>query len=465
MASWNGTPQAEAMNIIVIGAGEVGYHLAKELSTRDHDVIVVDVSRERLERIEEQLDVTTLCGDGAHVDVLRRAEVEECDLLLAVSNNDNVNLVASRLAKGLGARRSVVRSTDVEAVVSRRGMYSSIFDVDLLLSTQLLTTSRIVETVRRHHNQVIEEFLGGKVQIRRVEVVEGSHAAGRMITDLGLPSQSLVVALFRLDEVLVPWGDTVVEAGDQLLVAAASERMPQVEQQFSQANEDLGTIIVAGGGNMAVAVSHALVNYAVRLKIIERARSRCRELAQALPQAIVLLGQATETALLEEEHIDKASQFLALTGEDETNVVASLLARDLGAQGIVTLVHRPDMLALCQRMGLNNTVSPRIIAAERILEYIDSDFVSNIATVAGGRAEVFERVVCKDSPIAGATLAELELPPGALVVSVQRGDQIWVPHGSDVIEVGDLVVFFAARQVLEEAVAVLEPRPKENDGG
>ncbi len=451
------------MNIIVIGAGEVGYHLARELSSRDHDVVVVDVSRERLERIEEQLDVTTLCGDGAHMDVLQRAEAENCDLLLAVSNKDNVNLVASRLAKGLGTTRSVVRSTNLDAVVSRRGLYSSLFDVDLLLSTQLLTTSRIVETVRRHHNQVIEEFLGGKVQIRQVAVTGGSIAAGRAITDLGLPEQSLVVALFRDDEVMVPKGDTLVQAGDQLLMAATSERMPQVEQQFSTAGEDLGTIIVAGGGSMAVAVSQALVNYAVRLKVIERDKSRCRELAQALPQAIVLLGQATETALLEEEHVEQATQFLALTGEDETNVVASLLARDLGVEGTVTLVHRPDMLALCQRMGLNQTVSPRIIAAERILEFIDSDFVSNIATVAGGRAEVFERVVCRDSPIANRTLKELALPPGALVVSVQRGEDIWVPHGDDVIEVGDLVVLFAARQVLEDAVAALAPSTDEAD--
>ncbi|TDI45891.1 MAG: Trk system potassium transporter TrkA [Acidobacteria bacterium] len=444
------------MDIIVIGAGEVGYHLAKELSSRDHNVVVVDISHERLERIGEQLDVTTLCGNGAHLDVLQRAEAETCDLLLAVSNKDNVNLVASRLAKGLGARRSVVRSTDVDAVVSRRGLYSSLFDVDLLLSTQLLTTSRIVQRVRRHHNQIIEEYLGGKVQIRRVSVTEGSRAAGRMVADLGLPAQTLVVALFRDDEVLVPWGDTVIEVGDQLLMAAASGRMPQVEKLFSQADEDLGTIIVAGGGRMAVAVCQALTNYTVRLKVIERDKSRCRELAKILPQAIVLLGQATETALLEEEHVEKASQFLAMTGDDETNVVASLLARDLGAEGIVTLVHRPDMLALCERMGLDGTVSPRLIAAERILEYIDSDFVSNIASVAGGRAQVFERVVCKDSPIAGCTLAELDLPPGALVVSVQRGDEIWVPHGNDTIEPGDLVVFFAASQVLEEAVAALQ---------
>ncbi len=445
------------MHVVVIGAGEVGYHLARVLSGKDHDVVVVDTDRQRLTRIEEQIDVTTLMGDGSHVDVLRRAEVEACDLILAVSNRDEVNLVASRLAKGLGASRSVVRTSDLEAIVRRRGLYSSLFDVDFLLSTQLLTTSRIVEIVRQHHNHVIEEFLGGQVQLRRVMVASTSPAAGRAISDLGLPPQSLVVALFRSENVAVPRGDTIIQSGDQLLVAASSSRMPEVEQRFSQAPEDLGTVVVAGGGATAVAVSRALLNYPVRLKVIDRDKSRCQELAQILPQAIVLLGKATETALLQEEHVDQADRFLALTGDDETNVVASLLARDLGVPRVVTLVHRPDMLALCQRMGLGATLSPRLIAAERILEYIDSGFTSNIATLAGGKAEVLERVVRGGSELAGRTLAEMELPQGALVVSVQRGEEIWVPHGGDVIEAGDLLVLFSSREALPGLVAALEP--------
>jgi trk system potassium uptake protein TrkA len=445
------------MHVVVVGAGEVGYHLARLLSGKDHDVVVVDTNRERLTRIEEQIDVTTLMGDGSHLDVLQRAEVEACDLVLAVSNRDEVNLVTSRLAKGLGASRSVVRTSDLEAIVSRRGFYASLFDVDFILSTQLLTTSRIVEIVRQHHNQVIEEFLGGQVQLRRVMVAGTSPAAGRIVSDLGLPAQSLVVALFRDEEVAVPRGDTAIRAGDQLLVAASSSRMPEVEQRFSQTPEDMGTVVVAGGGATAVAVCRALLNYPVRLKVIDRDKSRCQELAQILPQAIILLGSATETALLKEEHVDQADRFLALTGDDETNVVASLLARDLGVPRVVTLVHRPDMLALCQRMGLGATLSPRLIAAERIIEYIDSGFNSNIATLADGKAEVFERVVRPGSQVAGRTLAEVELPQGALVVSVQRGDEIWVPHGGDVIEAGDLLVLFSSRAALPGVVAALEP--------
>jgi len=435
------------------------------LSNRDHDVVVVDIGKERLSRIEEQLDVTTLVGNGSHLDVLRKADVEECDLLVAVSNDDNVNLVACRLAKGMGARRAIARTSHLEAIVRQRGHYRPLFDVDLLLSTQVLTTSRILEVVRRHHNLMIQEFLGGEVQIRRVAVTRESTAAGKIISDLGLPYQALVVALFRDDTVNVPRGDTVIEAGDQLLVAASSDRMPEVERRFSEAPEDLGMVVIAGGGEMAVAVSQALSKYPVQLKLIERDRSRCEQLSQILPQAVVLLGTATETDLLKEEHVDKASTFLALTGDDETNVVASLLARDLGVKRVVTLVHRPDMLALCKRIGLGRTVSPRLIAAERILEYIDSEFASNIATVAGGKAEVFEQVVREGSAIAGKTLAEIELPEGTLVVAIQREDKTWVPHGNDIIEAGDLVVLFTAAEALEEMVSVMvtvEPPPEES---
>jgi trk system potassium uptake protein TrkA len=265
------------------------------------------------------------------------------------------------------------------------------------------------------------------------------------------------VALFRDEEVAVPRGDTAIRAGDQLLVAASSSRMPEVEQRFSQTPEDMGTVVVAGGGATAVAVCRALPNTPLRQPAIARDPSRGQERAHTPPQAIILLGSATETALLKEEHVDQADRFLALTGDDETNVVASLLARDLGVPRVVTLVHRPDMLALCQRMGLGATLSPRLIAAERIIEYIDSGFNSNIATLADGKAEVFERVVRPGSQVAGRTLAEVELPQGALVVSVQRGDEIWVPHGGDVIEAGDLLVLFSSRAALPGVVAALEP--------
>ena len=445
------------MNVIVIGAGEVGLHLARVLSSQDHDVVLIDNDRKRLAGIEERLDVTTLHGDGTHQHILCQADVAKCDLLLAVSNRDNVNLVASRLATGLGARRSVVRTSHLEAIVNRRGMYRALFNVSFLLSTQLLTTSRIMERVRQHHNQMIEEFLGGVVQLRQVEVEKGSRAASKTLAELGLPSQALAVAMFRGNELSVPRGETGIDPGDRLLIVASAERMARAERLFSEESESLGTVVVVGGGETAQAVCRALLNYPVRLKVIERNKERCTELAQALPQAMVLHGTATDTTLLMEEFVERATHFLALTGDDETNVVASLLARDQGVRKIITLVHRPDMVTLCQRIGLDATLSPRQIAAERILEYIESDFISNIATVAGGRAHIFERVAQPGSRISGRTLADGVLPAGALVVAIQRGEDIWVPHGDDAIEDGDLLVLFSLQESLDAVVAALEP--------
>ena len=445
------------MNVIVIGAGEVGSHLARILSGQDHDVTLIDTNRERLSGVEEQLDVTTLHGDGTHLHVLRQAEVESCDLLLAVSNRDNVNLVVSRLGKGLGAGRTVVRTSHLEAIVRRRGLYRALFEVNFLLSTQLLTTSRIMERVRQHHNQMIQDFLGGKVQLRQVEVETGSQADGSTLAELGLPSQTLAAALFRGEDLSVPRGETRVEAGDRLLVIASSERMRAAERLFSEEPESLGTVVVVGGGETAQAACRALLHYPVRLKVIEKDKNRCAELSQALPNAMVLHGTATDSGLLMEEFIERASHFLALTGDDETNVVASLMARDQGVRRIITLVHRPDMVTLCHRIGLPDTLSPRQIAAERILEYIDSDFVSNIATIAGGRAQIFERVAQPGSRISGKTLADEVLPTGALVVAIQRGEEIWVPHGHDTIEEGDLLVLFSLQESLDKVVAAFEP--------
>jgi trk system potassium uptake protein TrkA len=438
----------EAQRFVVMGAGQVGFHLARSLSQDGHQVTVIEAAAERRARIEEELDVLVVGGNGAHVPVLEAAQVELCDLFMAVSSSDEANLAASLLARHLGAKRTVVRVAAAEGVIAHRQQYEEVFGADLLLSTQLLTTSRILNLIRGHTTMAVEYFAEGKVQLRKVEVEEGSLLTRRPLRDLEIPAGSLVVAFFRGDELIIPSGEDRARPGDEALVLAASGVINRVERLVTPRPAVLGTIVIAGGGSTGATVARALQGSGVDVKIIERDRQRAREIAAAFPRFQVLHGEATDLALLKAEGIGRAGSFIAVTGNDDTNLMASLLARDLGVPLVAPLVERAETFELWRRLGLARVFSPRVLAYERIAEYIASGYSANIVSLSHGDAVVVERRLHEASPAAGVSLAEMNPPRGLIVGTVVRGRRVFVPRGPDRLEAGDLVILFVRKEEL-----------------
>ena len=433
---------------VVMGAGEVGFHLAESLSRDGHSVTVIELREDRRQRIDGELDVAVVGGNGAHVPVLEAARVDKCDLFLAVSSDDEANLAAALLAKTMGSARAAVRVAAAEEVIGHRQVYEETFGVDLLLSTQLLTTTRVLNLIRGHNTMAVEYFASGKVQLRKISVEEGSLLTRRPLRQLELPPASLVVGIFHGDELTIPGGDDRARPGDEALVLAPTGVIAQVERMLTPRPEVLGTVIIAGCGATGETVAHALETVEVDVKIVEQDRARAQELAAIFPAYQVLQGDATDVSLFQAERFSKAGSFVALTGNDETNLMASLLARDAGIPLVAPLVQRAKSFELWRRLGLEHLFSPRILAYERIAEYIHSGYSSNIVSLSHGEALVLERRLHEASPAAGVTLAEMNPPRGLIVGAVARGRKVFVPRGPDRLEAGDLVILFVRKEEL-----------------
>ncbi|MDY7091829.1 MAG: Trk system potassium transporter TrkA [Acidobacteriota bacterium] len=438
----------ERKRYVVMGAGQVGFQLAQSLSQEGHNVSVIELDSETCDRVEENLDVRVVPGNGAEVQVLEAAEVEHCDLFMAVSSREEANLAASLLAKRLGAKRCATRVETAAHEVGHRKLYEDVFDIDLLLSTQLLATTRILNRVRGHSTMAVEYFAGGKVQLRKISLDENSALTQKPLKEVELPEASLVVALYRGDELIIPSGDDRAQPGDKALIVGETETISRFERMVTAQPERIGSVVLAGGSPISVLVAQSLSVLNVDLRIIEKDRKRAQELAAQFPKIEVLQGDATDLALLKAERIDRAQFFVALSGHDETNLMANLLAQELGIPQVIALVHRAETSHLWRRLGLLKVLSPRALANERIHEYIDNDYNPNLVSLRRGAAQVVERRLHPASPAAGVTLAEISPPRGLIVGAVVRGTKVFVPHGKDRLEVGDTVILFVRKEEL-----------------
>ncbi len=430
---------------IVMGAGEVGFHLARTLSGGGHTVTLIDSSEAKSLLVEDQLDVRFVLGNGSHLATLEKAEVKNCDLFVAVSSSDEANLAASLLAKQSGAQRTVVRMAAAEDVTRYSRSYERAFQADLLISTQLLATMRILNQILGYNTLGIEYLAGGALQIRKTHVDVGSILHERPLAEAKLPKDSLVLAFLSKSGLTVPTGRDRAQPGDDALIFGKTEVLDEVEQRISGHSKTLGTIVIAGAGATARTIATRLTGLAARIKIIERDRSHAERLAAEFPNYEIINGDATDMSLLAAEAIGDADTFIALTGNDESNLMACLLAQELGARQITALVNRSETSTLWRKVGLLDVVSPRVIAAERIHEYIASGYQRSILSVESGEAQFVQRRIQKASPAAGVRLAEIVIPKGLLVAAVLRRGEAVIPRGDMRLEIDDEVLLFVHR--------------------
>jgi trk system potassium uptake protein TrkA len=426
----------------VMGAGEVGCYLARTLSADGHHVTLIDPDPGKRDFVEEQLDVGFVLGNGAQIPTLRAAEVDRCELFVAASSSDEANLAASLLAKRVGVPRTVVRVGTSEGVTKYGRIYEAAFEADLLLSTQLLTTTRMLNLVLGYNTLEVEYLAGGEIQVRRTHVEAGSLLHTTRLADVRLPRESLVLAFITDGELRVPRGDDRAEPGDDAIILATSKAIDEVERRVSGHAHRLGEVVIAGGGSTAQAVAAGLERQVKSIKIIEGDRGRAEALAADFPQYEIVHGDATDSSVLMSEDVGNARAFIALTGNDESNLMACLLAEELGVRKMTALVRKSDTSSLWRKVGLIDVVSPRTAAAERIRNYIESNYEPHIVSFASGAAQFMHRRVVEQSAAAGGTLDAIEIPQGLVVAAVIHNGRVIVPRGDQQLEVGDEVILF-----------------------
>lgn len=441
------------MRIIVIGAGEVGYHLAARLSTEQHDVVMIERDGDLADRIQSRLDLLVLQGNGASFSCLEEAGIERSDMLLAVTNFDEVNLIACLIAAQFDVEMKVARVSNPDYYERRGVLQEGRFGADLLINPERECAREILKLFHRTRASDVAEFAGGRIVLLGLPVLHEAPAAGKSLAEIGRDSEGkhfLTVAIDRDGETLIPDGDTRLHPGDEIYLVSEAPHLEEAYRLLGLEGERIRRVMLLGGGRVGAHLARMLERERIQPTIIERDRDRCVDLAETLETALVLNGDATDLELLKQEGIGETDGLAAITNEDETNLLASLLCKHLGARKVIALMKRGEYIPLVSRVGIDAAVSPRISTANRILQHVRGGHVLSMAVMERNRAEAMEIEVVESSTAAGRSVRELALPAGSILGSIQRGEEIVIPRGDTRIEAGDRLVVFALPSAIED---------------
>jgi len=443
------------MRILIVGAGAVGFQLAEHLSEEGHDIVLIDQDPERASWAQDQLDIMAVAGNGASLSVLERAGIEKTELLAAVTNSDEVNLVACLSASQHNVPVKVARISNPDYFEEATRQASTRRGVDVMINPELECAREAFQLLQSEAATELAFFAGGRVQLMGLRVHPEAPIVGRSLAEVAAGVEErrfLTAAIARNGETIVPRGDHRFQANDQVYIIGESQQMPLVMEMAGYGEFRLNRVMIAGGGRTSVYLAKILEDHRVECTIIEADRAKCVKLAEQLGRALILHGNATDMELLEMEGVEEIEGFVVFTGSDDTNMLASLLAKSHGVPKVVALINRIDYIPLVSQVGIDAAVSPRLSAVNSILRYVRRGVVIGVAALRGINAEVIEFSVRPGSRIAGRTLAEIRFPEHSLVGAVTRGDEVIVPSGQVALAHGDKVTVLA----LPDAVKAVE---------
>lgn len=441
------------MHIIILGAGEVGFYTAARLAAEKHEVVVVDLNSERLREVSEQMDVRTLQGMGSSPKVLREAGIGECDLLVAVTDSDEVNLQACYFAKLLSpntTRIARVRATDYLSFINEIGL--EVFSVHALINPEYEVAQQIVSIIKVPAAAWVADFVGGKVKLLGLKPPPTSPLLGRNMAKLHPPGSPpfLVAAIERAGRMLIPRGDDWLHMNDTAYVVVQEEELDKVCEHFGLANEPVKNIVIIGGGAIAQRLTMACRELEVHVTVVDQNPERCTMLANELSADLVLCGDGADINLLEEENLGKSDVFCVVTDNEEDNVLIALLGKKLGAKRIVARVANTGYVPLASSLGVDMVVSPRAAAAGAILRFLRRGKVLSISPLRDDAAELIELVAQDTSLLVNTPLKDLKIPTGILIAAVKHNDEVVIPTGNTVIHPGDDLVIFLMRSMMKK---------------
>lgn len=441
------------MRIIIVGAGEVGYNIALILSKENHEVIVIEEDSWARHRCEEHLDVLTIEGNGASQHVLEQAGVREADMLIAVTDSDEVNMIACFVAKQIGSVKTIARIRNPDYLENASVISRDVLGIDYVINPESAAAVEIAKLLHTPGAIAVAHFALGKVQMVEFKVEETLSITDIPLKDLNLRDKCLVAAILRNNKMIIPGGNDVIREGDRVFVIGKSEKMKKVEKLFGQFKRDgIRRVAFLGGGRITCHLAKILSRDGIHVTVIENNKDRCKEIAEDMPNILVVHGDGTDLDLLKEERISEVDAFASLTTDDKINLLVSLLVKHLGVGRVITKVSRGDIGPLVEKIGLDVAISPRLLTANTILQYIRGGNVISIALLEDGMAEIVEVVAGENLQVAGKPLREINFPKGAIIGAIVHGNEVVVPTGHDAIQAGDRVIIFT----LPSAVAQIE---------
>jgi trk system potassium uptake protein len=444
------------MRTVIIGAGEVGSNTARMLSEEGHDVVLIEQDETLVERASEHLDALVIHGNGASPKLLAEAGIEKADLLVAASSSDEANIIACLAAKARGVSRTVARIHNPDYYDPQEPFAAEMLGIDFVIHTEQMAAREIKEALLVPGAINVETFAEDSIEVAEVILNEDSPAVGRTLRDLRLPEASLVVGVVRRGEALVPRGDTVLERRDHVLLISGRRRIAEVVKSVTTDTEPVKEVTIYGGGRIGLRLALALEKAGMSVRVIERNEARARYVASQLRRGFVLHDEGISRDFLLQERVDRSDAFVAVTGDDRANLLAAMYARQLGARMTIAGVSSGEFAPLADALGVDLTISPRMLAAEAILRFVRRGEIVDVALLESG-AEMIELRVPQHCRVAGRPLSEVGFPEGAIVAALLRDGDVVIPTGREILKPGDDAVVFTVEDAIEEVERLFAP--------
>jgi len=447
------------VKIIIIGAGEVGFHIASRLSLENKDVIVIEKNADALRRISENLDVQNIEGCGSSPAILEQAGIKEADILLAVTNSDETNLVASLFANILSpATIKLARIRGEEYLMYQDALSHDPYGIDVMINPEVEAVKTVERLLQVPGAVDVGEFADGRIKLIGVRLDVDCPVTGTKLIDLKKKTGNkkiLVAAIIRDEKVIIPSGEDQLLERDLIYFVSEENELKEALKIFGKRAEPFNHVLLVGGGNLGLKLAQALGRLSIHTKLIEKDPDRCRELVEHLDKVIVLEGDGSDQRLLQEENIQNMDVVATLTGDEETNILTSLLAKRMGAHKTVTRISKFSYFPLVSAIGLEHIVSPRLAAINTILQHVRRGKVLSAMALKGEEAEALEAVALETSDIVGKPLRQIAFPRGALVVAIIRGDEVIIPTGDSIIVPQDRIIILSTRQAIPQVEKAL----------
>ena len=436
------------MKIILLGAGSVGVSVAESLAHEKNDIVVVDKNGKRLRELQDRMDVATVCGHASHPTILRKAGAEDADMIIAVTDNDEINMMACQLAYTLFRTPTKICRVRSNAYLSQHQLFSKEnIPVDFPISPEILVTTYIERLLEHPGALQVVDFADDKARLVAVRAFYGGPIVGQALNQIPkhMPGiETRVAAIYRRDRSIIPEGDTVIEVDDEVFFIAATEHISSMMIELRGKDRPYKRVMIAGGGNIGSRLAKS-IEHKYQVKLIERNLERCEQLSDQLQRTIVLHGHSSDKDLLISENIDSCDVFCALTSDDEANIMASLLAKRLGATKVITLIANMAYVDLLQGGEIDIALSPQQVTIGSLLKHVRRGEVSNVYSLRRGAAEAIEITARGDqqtSRVVGRRVADINLPEGATIGAIVRGDNVIIAHSHTEIETDDHVILF-----------------------
>ncbi|MFD2036175.1 Trk system potassium transporter TrkA [Belliella marina] len=433
------------MKIVIAGAGDMGYHLAKQLSFDNKDIVMIDTDKDVLDNVSSHLDVLTIVGDSTSLEVLKNAGVNDAHMVMAVTTSEKSNIVTAALAKQLGATRVIARVRNHDYLDPDHEVYFKNIGIDNIISPTMLCSKEIKRMLKNSSFTDVFEFEEGKLNVVGITLDQYSSLVNKAISEMSnnpIFNDIKIIAIVRDQMTIIPRGSTIIRNNDHVFFISNKQAVESILELLGQKEVTIKNVMIIGGDDMAYATALKLENF-YRVTLVHKDKERCKWLSERLDNTLVINGDYKNIDLLVEEGLEQMEAFISVTESSETNIITSLTAKNHGVYKTIAHVDTREYIHISHSIGVDSLINKKLVAANQITRFLRKGNVEAVSGIYGVDAEFVQYVITKNNRLTRKALKDLHFPESAMVAGVIRGDQVFIPDGEFVMQIDDKAIVFA----------------------